>query len=346
MPRFRLGIAGFGRLAQQYYVPALQRLHCVDQVLVADPLDSSRRAASRAFSTGLVFADPTALLAERPDGFVIATPPSSHLALWRLAAGAGIPVLVEKPFVLPGELAPATGTPEEQRLLMIDFNRRFWEPYRHIADLLRAGAVGPVARAELTLEVDVRPWCAVTSHRLDPREGGVLYDLGSQVVDLICWLLGGEPIAVRASEERHHPPIHTVEVELDFPGGVVARCRVGYGERTREALQIEGRTGLVWMADPNMAVHVRREPGARMWDRFHDLAVFGCRGLARSRSMSRRSIESALSAFVHAIRRSATLDPGFEVAARNTRLLEAASQAIELGSEVQLTPAAAGSAHG
>ena len=197
MAPVRLGIAGFGRLARQYYGPALRTLGGI-QVLVADPLEASRQAARRALPRASVFADPAELLAQRPDGIIIATPPSSHLALWRAATRAGIPMLMEKPFVLRGELAEATGTPREQRLLMIDFNRRFWGPYRRIAELVRSGAMGPVVGAELTLEVDVRPWCTVTGHRLDPAEGGALYDLGSQMVDLACWLLDREPAAVQA----------------------------------------------------------------------------------------------------------------------------------------------------
>ena len=55
---------------------------------------------------------------------------------------AGVPVLMEKPFVLMGQLAEATGTPREQSLLMIDFNRRFWRPYQRIAEMVRNGALG------------------------------------------------------------------------------------------------------------------------------------------------------------------------------------------------------------
>jgi predicted dehydrogenase len=346
MTPFRLGIVGFGRLARLYYSPALRGLGGVDQVLVADPLEASQDAARRALPGARVFTDPAELLAQRPDGLIVATPPSSHLTLWRAAMRSAVPVLMEKPFVLMGELAGATGTLREQRLLMIDFNRRFWGPYRRIADLVRSGEVGDVVGAEFALQVDVRPWCAVTSHRLDPAEGGALFDLGSQMVDLATWLLGRQPAAVRAVAESRRWPWDNVRIDLVFPGDVVARCSVGYGERTGERLCIEGRSGRIRMADPNMGVHIERGRAAAPWAALSDLAVLGWRGVLRSRSMSRQSIALAIGAFVESIKRSVPFSPAFAEAARSTRLLEAAARSMELGTAVVPMSVADRVAHG
>ena len=340
MTPFRLGIVGYGRLARQYYRPALHGLD-LDQLLVADTLEASREAARRDLPRAQVFADPAELLAQRPDGVIIATPPSSHLPLWQSASRAGIPVLMEKPFVLRGELSAATGTPREQRLLMIDFNRRFWGPYRRVAELVQGGAIGEVTGAELVLEVNVRPWSAVTSHRLDPAEGGALYDLGSQTVDLATWLLGREPSAVKAVGSGD-----SVRIDLVFPGDVVARCIVGYGDRTSERLCIEGGRGRVRMADPNMVLHLERGGSPARWSTLADMALLGCRGLLRSRSMSRRSIALAIETFVERVGRSAPFWPGFADASRSTRLLEAAARSLELGTAVDPMSPESAVAHG
>jgi predicted dehydrogenase len=334
MAPFRLGIMGFGRLAREYYCPALRGLDHVDQVLVADPLDRSRDAARRALPGAKVFADPAEVLAQRPDGIIIAAPPSSHLTLWRAAMRAGIPALVEKPFVLRGELPAATGTISEQRLLMVDFNRRFWGPYRRIAELVWGGMVGDVTRIELTLQVNVRPWCTVTSHRLDPAEGGALFDLGSQVVDLATWLLAREPSAVLAVTGSSGGPGDQVQIDLIFPGDVIARCRVGYGRRTEERLYIEGQSGRIRMADPNMSVHLERGRAPVPWAALSDLAMLGWRGVFRSRSMSRHSIARVIRTFVECVERSTPFTPGFAEAAGSSRLLEAAATSLTLGRPV------------
>lgn len=345
MTPFGLGIVGFGRLARQYYRPALRGARDMN-LLVADTLEASRDAARRDLPGARVFADPAELLAQRPDGVIIATPPSSHLPLWRAASGAGIPVLMEKPFVLRGELPAATGTPREQRLMMIDFNRRFWGPYRRIAELVRSGAIGEVTRAELVLEVNVRPWSTVTSHRFDPAEGGALFDLGSQSVDLAGWLLGREPSAVRAVAEHRPGTGDAVRIDLVFPDGVIARCVVGYCDRTTERLCIEGRRGRIRMADPNMRVHLERGGGSSPWAAVSDLALLGCRGVLRSRSMSRRSIGLAIGAFVQSVRRSVPFSPGFAEASRSARLLEAAARSLELGTAVDPMSLENAAAHG
>jgi predicted dehydrogenase len=332
--RLRLGIAGFGKLARQYYCPALRDLRGVDQVLVADPLEASRIAARRALPGASVFADPAELLAHQPHGLIVATPPSSHLSLWRAAMQAGVPVLMEKPFVLRGQLAEAMGTPRERDLLMIDFNRRFWQPYRRMAALARSGAIGEIVDADLSLQVDVTPWCTVTSHRLEPDEGGVLFDLGSQMMDLAGWLLGRRPLAVRAAVESRRWTGDDVHIELAFPGGAVARCHVGYGASTGERVCLEGRDGRLRMADPNKAVHLERR--RRPWAAAADVALLAWRGVLRSRSMSRRSIALAIGAFVEGIRRSTPFSPGFAEAAASSRLLDAAARSAELGTTVEL----------
>jgi predicted dehydrogenase len=343
---FRLGIVGFGRLARQYYRPALRGLRGVKQLLVADTLEASQDAARRDLPGARVFADPAELLAQRPDGVIIATPPSSHLPLWQAASRAGIPVLMEKPFVLRGELPAATGTRDAQRLLMIDFNRRFWAPYRRIGELVRSGAIGEVTGAELVLEVDARPWSAVTSHRLDPGEGGALFDLGSQMVDLATWLLGREPSSVKAVTESRRWSGDAVRIELAFPGDVIARCIAGYRDRTTERLCIEGRRGRVRMADPNMGVHLERDGRTSSWAVLTDLALLGCRGVLRSRSMSRRSIALAIATFVDGVRRSVPFSPGFADAARSARLLEAAARSLEVGTAVDPMSLESAVAHG
>jgi predicted dehydrogenase len=346
MDSFRLGVLGFGRLARQYYAPALRGLRGVDELLVADPLEASREAARRALPGARVFADPGELLAQRPRAVIVASPPSTHLALWRAAARQGIPVLVEKPFVLNGQLAEAMGTPDEQALLMIDFNRRFWPPYRQAAALVRSGTIGAIVKAELTLRVDVRPWCTVTTHRLDPAEGGALLDLGSQVLDLATWLIGLEPCGLRAAVPAPDSPAGDVRIDLSFPGGAIARCSVAYGGPTGERFAIQGRLGRVRMADPNMGLHLERTPAASPRSTMSDLAILGWRGLFRSRSMSRRSIALVIDAFVDGVRRSVPFSPGFADAARNTRLLEAAATSLELGTSVELPAAGARVVHG
>ena len=100
------------------------------------------------------------------------------------------------------------------------------------------------------------------------------------------------------------------------------------------------------MADPNMGVHLERDRRTPPWAALSDLALLGCRGVLRSRSMSRRSIALAIGAFVDGVRRSLPFSPGFAEAARSTRLLEAAARSLEAGTAVDTTSLEKAAAHG
>ena len=73
--------------------------------------------------------------------------------------------------------------------MMVNFNRRFWPVYQQLAQSVRHECIGKVQAAEFMLTINAQAWGAVTPYRLSAQEGGVLYDLGSHVFDLIWTLL-------------------------------------------------------------------------------------------------------------------------------------------------------------
>ena len=174
----RLGLAGFGRLARDYYVPALRTIPDARVVAVADPLSESRAAASERLSSPEVYSDSAAMLERsRLDAVLVASPPSTHLPIWRDAARRGLAVFLEKPVVLSSQISEIERVNPLPRL-MLDFNRRFWPTYQRVGGLLRSGALGNPVEVDFRLHTDVLSWSTVTRHRLAPEEGGILHDLG------------------------------------------------------------------------------------------------------------------------------------------------------------------------
>jgi predicted dehydrogenase len=324
----KLGIAGFGRLAQHYYMPALRRLNGIQSILVADPLES-RRDLARKNLRAKTYRSPQELLTQRPDALLVASPPSTHLEIWNDACRAGVPVFMEKPFVLNGELARAESSPDARRLLMMDFSRRFWPVYEQLRELVRSGAIGVPESAEFTLNVDLMTWCAVTSHRLSPREGGVLYDLGSQTLDLVSYVFDADPCSVETETSSRNWEADHVRLSLGFPEGLRVCCDLAYGDRTCERVMIWGREGRLRLDDPNMTIHRERGNSRTPWPiaRGKDLLVFGYRGVKRASSMARYSIRAAITAFLGAVRRGEVFSPGFDDAVKNAMWLEVASRA-------------------
>ena len=334
-----VGIIGFGRLARLYYAPALREIGRRLRLSVADPCEGSRAAAAGAFPETRIHADYRELLEdEELDAVLVATPPSLHLEIWRAAAALQLPVFMEKPFLFPEDLAHVDPADPAWRRLMIDFNRRFWPPYRSLARLASDGRLGRPRRAEFRLNVDLARWSSVSPHRGDAREGGVLHDLGSQMLDLALVTFPRRPVEVAARRSGTRGGDERVDLTLFFDDGLRVDCDLAYARRTRESVTIRGERGVLELLDPNQRVWLRRDPTplGRLASSCADFASLAYRGLFRSRSMLRFSVRASLGHFFDALRSGDRFVPGFEDALRVARCTAAAEQSIAQGKRVAL----------
>lgn len=333
----RLGVVGFGRLVRDYYLPALRTLAGVRLVAVADPLPESRDAARERVPEVQVHEGHRGIL-ERGDldGLLVASPPSTHLEVWRDATARGLATFVEKPLVLSSQLGALDGMPEG-RGIMVDFNRRFWPTYGRVRELVRHGALGTPVHLAFLLHLDVLGWSTVTRHRLAPAEGGLLHDLGCHALDLAVHVLGEGPATIAADAPGAQGPDAHLRLRLAFPAGSTATCDIAYGPRTRERLVVTGPRAMARLMEPNLALHVEpagvRPSRVAAWSR--DAAALGYRALRRSQTIGRASIRGALAAFVGAIREGTPFSPGFEDGVRNARWVAAAARSLADGGAVR-----------
>ena len=101
----RLGLIGFGKLARDYYLPALHGLPGARVVGVADPLPASHSVARQRLPGVALFSGHRAMLdGVGLDAVLIASPPSTHLQVWSEATARGLAVFVDKPLLLSGQL--------------------------------------------------------------------------------------------------------------------------------------------------------------------------------------------------------------------------------------------------
>jgi predicted dehydrogenase len=124
----------------QFQIEAWRRMPCVELAAAADPdLPRAAKAAPHAYASAEEMLDN-----EQLDFIDIATRPESHLALVRLAASRGLPVICQKP-VAPNwteavalvEAAETAGV-----RLMIHENWRWQAWYREAQRLIASGAIG------------------------------------------------------------------------------------------------------------------------------------------------------------------------------------------------------------
>jgi len=128
------------------------------------------------------------------DLVVVATPNITHVPLANAAINAGLPVVVDKPVAATaGEARQLAEAAAERGVLLSAFHNRRWDgDALTLRQLISDGALGTVHRFESRFE-RWRP--EVTSdawrERPDPREaGGLLYDLGSHLIDQALSLYG------------------------------------------------------------------------------------------------------------------------------------------------------------
>lgn len=191
----RVGLVGYGLAGSVFHAPLIT----ATEGLVLDTVVTSneeRREQARAQFPDVRFAASPDELWERADELdliVIASPNKTHVPLATAALKAGLPVVVDKPVAgTAAEARELAALAEERGLLLSVFQNRRWDnDFLTLRALIADGELGEVQRFESRFE-RWRPqpkggW----RESGDPQEiGGLLYDLGSHVVDQALALFG------------------------------------------------------------------------------------------------------------------------------------------------------------
>ena len=141
-------------------------------------------------------------LAGELDLLVLGTPPATHYPLAKAALEAGLDVVVDKPFAVSSaegqeliDLAARLG-----RVLTVFQNRRWDGDFLTVKALMDAGAFGTVTRFESRFErwsPDVpKAWKAAATA---DDGGGVLFDLGTHLLDQAVQLFGPATVIARGT---------------------------------------------------------------------------------------------------------------------------------------------------
>lgn len=187
-----------------------------------DSEPSRAQSFAQAFSAE-IFPSPEALF-ENCDAVIVTSENKRHAEYVELAAGAGKPILCEKPL--------ATSEEEWSRMshavhqggvsLMTAFPCRYSPAFRRLRERVEAGEIGAI-----------RAICATNRGRnpggwfIDPAlsGGGAMIDHVVHVTDLLRVLLGSDPMWVQAFTGHNmygQDWEDTAMLTLEFPGGVFA----------------------------------------------------------------------------------------------------------------------------
>lgn len=255
-----LGIIGLGYQGKIHLRSAL-RLKEAKVLGVADVSEKALRYA-RKIGVKNVYKDYEDLLKiEQLDAVVISLPNFLHLEGAVKAAEAGKDILLEKPLarnVEEGEKILSSIGNNGVRLMM-GYDLRFHPVLREIYDKISDGFFGEVQIVEAT-NVSGGPF-ASRSDRAGPvpvpswwfnkelAGGGVLLDLGSHMIDLLCWYFGDVDYV-----ESYLGYMFKMELEdaatciLKFKDGPLATVKVGWFSKDfMQSIQVCGTAKNLWV---------------------------------------------------------------------------------------------------
>jgi myo-inositol 2-dehydrogenase/D-chiro-inositol 1-dehydrogenase len=225
---FRLGLVGGGRMGQTH-IRALRGSSTVSIVAVAEP---SETTAATLRSTGLAVHRSLAAMiaAGGVDGILIAAPTDQHLEIIETIAGAGLPILCEKPCGISAAQARRAGEIAERHgvLLQVAYWRRFIPALREAARRIAAGEMGSV-HCVICAQWDEAP--PATQFRA--HSGGIFIDMGVHEIDQIRWLTGQEVtrLTVSAFPTVEDPEaigdVDSAQALLTLSGGTAAVVSLG-----------------------------------------------------------------------------------------------------------------------
>ncbi|RNB51567.1 oxidoreductase [Agromyces tardus] len=209
-PAIRTAVIGFGTSGRVFHAPFLDAApeYSLDLIVTRDP---SRRAAAEArhpSARSVATVDELWAAAERIDLVVIGSPSGTHAALAEAALDAGLDVVVDKPFAVTAEEGRALIV-KAARLgctLTVFQNRRWDGDFRTVRRLLDEGELGEVRRFESRFEWwKPEPPASWKTDATAAEGGGILYDLGTHLIDQAVQLFGPVAELTAVEIERRRP---------------------------------------------------------------------------------------------------------------------------------------------
>lgn len=185
----RVGIIGYGLSGSTFHAPLLTSIpdYQIHTVVSSNP-DKVKKDLPR---TKVVSQVDELLQDEEITVVVVTSPNGTHFEYAKKAIEAGKHVVVEKPFTVTSEEADTLIhlAREKGVLLTVYHNRRWDNDFLTVRNLLETGALGKLS----VYQVHFNRYRPLVQQRWKEQQGsgtGVLYDLGSHLIDQALFLFG------------------------------------------------------------------------------------------------------------------------------------------------------------
>jgi len=222
---------GYGLAGELFHAPILRVTEGLEVTLIATSDATRKKKASTDFPKAEIvdsFEDALKSHRDKFDLAIIVSPNKWHAPQAKAALEAGKSVVVDKPFAVSSrecrELIETAKT--QKKLLTVYHNRRWDNDFLTVQKLLKENTLKNVVRFESRFErfrptADSKKWRESVSAN---EGGGLLFDLGSHLIDQAC-VLFGSPTSVYCELDKRREGVLSDDdmfVALEFDGGVRA----------------------------------------------------------------------------------------------------------------------------
>lgn len=254
------GLGGLGLLELEL----LDDMEDVQIVAGADPAADAREDFRETFDAPAYETIDELLADHDPDAVSIASVHSVHYEQALACIEREIAVHVEKPMTttLVDALKLEQVAAEADAVVQVGYQRHFDPRYRELRERIADDEIGDPHFVDCHLE---QRWTHATeSWRGNPdlSGGGFLYDSGSHLIDVLCWTLDAEPVAVSAMTDDRETGVDinsalAVELEREESSITASVALSGAGTTGPEvgdSLDIYGTDGRIAYADDGVLV--------------------------------------------------------------------------------------------
>lgn len=222
MKKLHVGLAGFGPGGHVFNAPIIGS---TEGFIIAAAMTSNPqniKVAREKYPQASIVADYDQLLKnEQLDLIVITTPNHTHYPMAKEALLAGKHVVVEKPFTVTTREAEdlIRLAKEKQVVLSINHNRRWDSDFQTVRQIIASKRLGKIVEFQAHFDRFrnyIKPgW----KEQEDVPGSGILYDLGSHLIDQALLLFGlpSEVFALLSSQRADSKVTDNFEVFLIYP---------------------------------------------------------------------------------------------------------------------------------
>ena len=334
MGRLPCGLIGAGHFFNYAYLPALN--HKNSPLVISGILTRGQNQFELA-RQGLryatkYFSDFDELLDSGIKAVLILLPNHLHAEFARKALEKGVHVFCEKPLAsdVSGAFALKAIAKKSGRVLMVDFNERYFDRNHVLKKIITEGRIGKIMSVQAFHNQDLRQLSSFASLHRNLTGGGVIHNAGIHFINLFLnWF--GRPERVHAVFENRALPAEcgedTARCQFWFPGGLTATLDASLAnaaDTTYERVQFTSEDGEITSDLKKSDILLRRPPAKRQ---LH---------ITCKKEIISDSVFNALAAFARCVQTGSKPETDVDDFIETMKVIEALTLSAQRGAEVRL----------